>query len=195
MHRMSPAFLALIVAQLTQAPTTSAHMIVPVDGQHDTAGSAKPVNPMTDAARAAFPEHRKNLIGAFAAMPEDKYGFRPTPELMTFGELAVHIASADFFYCRRLGGPPPSIAFPKPTAAKAQLFQLLEDSLAYCAPVVAGLTDASLALPAQVQRGDAPTRAAVVLDLLSGMDHHYGQAASYLRLNGLVPPTATAGKH
>jgi hypothetical protein len=26
---------------------------------------------------------------------------------------------------------------------------------------------------------------------LSGMDHHDGQAAAYLRLNGLVPPTAT----
>jgi uncharacterized damage-inducible protein DinB len=151
-------------------------------------------DPVTDVVRTLFPEHRKNIVAAFNAMPEDKYAFRPTPDLMTFGELAVHIASANIYYCRRLGGAAPSFERPKATASKKELMQLLDHAFDYCAPIVSAARDASLADPSQVASGTAPTRALTLIELISGMDHHYGQAAGYLRLNGVLPPTATAGK-
>jgi len=67
-------------------------------------------------------------------------------------------------------------------------------------PVLSSVLSLALALGANRMLDDAktqldyrglpPTRAMVLLQLLSGMDHHYGQAAAYLRLNGVVPPTA-----
>lgn len=131
-------------------------------------------NPMTDAMRAEYPTHEHNIVGAFERMPAEKYTFKPTPELMTFGELAIHIAGANIYYCRRVTGaafewPVPRVT---PTSSKEQLVGLVKSSFDFCRPLVTQATDASF----------------------SGMDHHYGQAAGYLRLNGLVPPTAHGGK-
>jgi len=166
--------------------------IVVSGGLLDAAGIESVADPVSDAARVLFPEHRQHILAAFAAMPEEKYTFRPTPELMTFGELAVHIASANTYYCRRLGGAAPTFARPKATAPKKALVELLEQALDYCAPVIAATKDGSLGEPA-APIGSAPpsTRARELLELLSGMDHHYAQAAGYLRLNGILPPTAS----
>jgi uncharacterized damage-inducible protein DinB len=149
-------------------------------------------DPATDAARAAFPVHQRNIVASFAAMPPEKYGFRPTPELMTFGELAVHIASANVYYCRILtpSRPRPG-ALPKPDAAKEDLVKALQTSFDYCGVAVTDARDAALAEAVTLPSGKSTTRATVLLDLLSGMDHHYGQAAGYLRLNGVLPPTAS----
>lgn len=154
------------------------------------AAQAASSNPVTDAARALFPEHEKNIVAAFTSMPEAKYGFRPTPENMTFTELARHIAGANFFYCRVLSGVRPTVNFPKPTAPKDDLVRVLRESFDFCRPVIADLKDAQLADSVQETKTTTASRARVLLELLSGMDHHYGQAASYLRLNSVVPPTA-----
>jgi uncharacterized damage-inducible protein DinB len=119
------------------------------------------------------------------------------PELMSFGEFAIHIASANVYYCRRLGATAPVPAWAKPTAPKAELLKLLDETFEYCAPVLARLTDVSLAEKAAPMPNGAETgtRAKALLDLIAGLDHHYGQAAAYLRMNGIVPPTAaTEGK-
>ena len=154
-------------------------------------------DPMSDAARKVFPTHQHDIVQAFELMPAEKYSFRPTPDLMTFGQLAVHIAGANFYYCRTLSGTPPAVTFPKATAAKEELVKLLRDSFEYCAPVLAGSHDSAFAQTVKTPQGTAMTRAEVLLELIAGMDHHYGQAASYLRLNAIVPPTAQgpAGKN
>src|SRR5262249_32730552 len=150
-------------------------------------------NPVTDVARAKLPEHERDIMGAFKALPEEKYDFRPTPELMRFRDLALHITSANFFYCRALSGVPPGVAFPKPTAPKAELVAILQKSFDYCRPVIDSSKDAALGETIPLGPEKKPwTRALILIELLSGMDHHYGQAAGYLRLNGIVPPTATS---
>ena len=159
-------------------------------------GAAVDDDPVTDVVRAKVPEHEHDIVEAFRIMPDDKYGFRPTPELMTFSELAMHIAGANFYYCRTLAGPDaPRHSLAKTTAPKADLLKVLQESFTFCNGVVRESHDAnlaeSLALPGTP---DTMTRARILIELVSGMDHHYGQAASYLRLNGLVPPTARAPK-
>jgi hypothetical protein len=67
-------------------------------------------------------------------------------------------------------------------------------TLDYCASLVEGAKDATLGDEVTLPTGKITTRAQVLLDLLSGMDHHYAQAAGYLRLNGVLPPTASPSK-
>jgi uncharacterized damage-inducible protein DinB len=148
-------------------------------------------NPVTDAARAVYPVLRDNILASFATMPEAKYGFKPTPELMTFGELAIHIVSANAYYCRRLGEVNVAeMSRPTPTASKDDLVNYLRHSFDVCTPVIDAAKDADLAQTVAVSKDRTSTRARILLNLISGMDHHYAQAASYLRHTGLVPPTA-----
>src|SRR5262249_44708179 len=74
-------------------------IMVPADPAHDHAAAGAPVaaNPVVDAARSVFPEHRKNIVASFTSMPAEKYSFKPTPQNMSFGELAIHIASANVY--------------------------------------------------------------------------------------------------
>jgi uncharacterized damage-inducible protein DinB len=162
---------------------------------HGGATTATTDNPVVDAARAVFPDHHKNIVAAFASLPAEKYASKPMPQLMSFGEFALHIASANVYYCRRLGATAAVPPWLKATAPKEQLVKLLDETFEYCASVLAQLTDASLGekevTPPNPQVA-AGTRAKALLDLIAGMDHHYGQAAAYLRMNGIVPPTAVA---
>ena len=38
------------------------------------------------------------------AMPEDKYEFKPTPEILSFREEALHLASGNFRYAAMIAG-------------------------------------------------------------------------------------------
>src|SRR5258706_7104499 len=52
---------------------------------------AQSKDPVSDALRQILAGRAKNTIAAFEEMPADKYGFKPTPEQMTFGHLAAHV--------------------------------------------------------------------------------------------------------
>ncbi len=45
------------------------------------------------------------------AMPEDKYGFKPTPAQRSFGEQMMHVAGANVMLIKALGAkaPPPAL--------------------------------------------------------------------------------------
>jgi hypothetical protein len=77
--------------------------------------------------------------------------------------------------------PADKFAF-KPTPTQMQTFS-------YCTGVLGGLDDAKLADSVPFLGGRKVTRAAALLDLVADWADHYSQAAAYLRLNGLLPPT------
>jgi hypothetical protein len=52
------------------------------------------------------------------------------------------------------------------------------------------LQDSQLAQEITLFRNRKMTKAAAVLDLSADWADHYAQMATYLRLNGLLPPTA-----
>jgi hypothetical protein len=52
------------------------------------------------------------------AMPQEKYGFKPHPDSMTFGELMSHIASTNYQFGAGLKDSP-TPALPSPTDRKS----------------------------------------------------------------------------
>lgn len=50
------------------------------------------------------------LVAVANAMPEDKYGFKPTPAQRSFGEHVLHIAQVNMMLTRSLGGKTPEPA-------------------------------------------------------------------------------------
>ena len=137
----------------------------------------------------AFQSMQADLAESAARMPEDQYGFRPTPEIKPFGQLVAHLAIAQFRACAILKGEPSPKKDAKEdaTRTKADAIALLKASTDYCAPLVNAMTESSFTELAsvekmQVQKGLIPIELAV-----HGMEM-YGTMAVYLRLKGLVPP-------
>ncbi len=147
-------------------------------------------NPVVSAARADMERRARNLVQAAEEMPADKYNFHPTPQQMTFAHLIAHIAESNQFLCAKLAGS----EVPKPLATdkdpKEKLVSALKISFDGCAHTLGQLNDSALGEPVTLWGGRSTTKAGALITLTSDWADHYGGAAMYLRLNGLLPPTA-----
>lgn len=149
-------------------------------------------SPVADATRSWLQRESKNLTAAAEEMPADKYEFHPTPEQMTFSHLMVHIAGSNRSLCSGIAGEPaPSASGVTEKDGKEKLVAEVKASFDYCNGALAKVDDSKLG-------EDIPrlhrTRAAAMMALAADLADHYGAAAMYLRLNGLLPPTAKPKK-
>jgi len=151
---------------------------------------AAQANPLSSAIRHMATPSGQHLLDAAKAMPAAGYGFRPTPAQMTFGEIIVHIRGDNRTTCSALSGlTPPVEAAPAATAPRDTLVAALARSLTFCHTALEHLSDARMAEPA-TWYGSKTTRAMPAVGLLMDWSDHYGQLAIYLRLKGILPPTA-----
>ncbi len=146
--------------------------------------------PVSDSFRRTLARQEKNLVASAEEMPADKYGYKPTAAQMTFGEVVLHVAGDNDEVCAPIGDiKAPERAKLTPTDDKAKLVARLRESFALCDQVAAHLDDSGLggrisAFGAQL------TRAAFMSERTEDWSDHYSQISIYLRLNGLLPPTA-----
>jgi hypothetical protein len=151
-------------------------------------------NPVTTAVRDHVAKLTKNLVGAAEAMPEDKYSFHPTPEQMTFGKLVAHVVQEDTFLCAKIAGmPPPTMEKVSESDAKDKLVAAIKTSSDFCAQALAKTDDSKLGENLTLFGGHSATRAAAMLNLATDLSDHYSLAATDLRLNGQMPPSAMSG--
>ena len=61
-------------------------------------------NPLIAETRGAYNSVKGYLTRAAAAMPEEDYSFKPTPDVRTFGALVGHIADHQMSYCSTARG-------------------------------------------------------------------------------------------
>ena len=155
-----------------------------------TSLSSTTSSPVVAAARQMEERFSKNLIGAANAMPADKYSYRPTPEQITFAHLMMHSAQANNALCAILAGQPPKEVKLNETDPKDVLAKAVQDSFTYCEQVLSGADDSGLGQSFTLGN-QTGTRASALLRLVAGWSDHYGAAAMYLRLNNLLPPSAS----
>lgn len=150
------------------------------------------LGPLASALRATLNRFTTNMPGAADLMPADKYGFKPTPAQMSFGEIISHEAESNETLCAAIAGGAgtPSESAAGATAPKDQLVARLRKSFEYCGTVIAKLNEATLGDSVPFFGGRKATRARAVIALAQDWADHYAQAAMYLRLNGLLPPSA-----
>ena len=157
-------------------------------------------NPVTDAARMRLARDSKNLNAAAELLPEDKYTFRPTPAQMTFGDLIAHIVQTNLALCSAASATPSPMSPPElkkisGADGKDSLVAAMKKSFDYCTEGFAKLQDSVLAEEAVFfGQKTGMSRANAVLTIVVDWADHYSTAASYLRLNGLLPPTAQPKK-
>ncbi|HEV7968592.1 MAG TPA: DinB family protein [Candidatus Acidoferrales bacterium] len=148
-------------------------------------------NPLTAAVRKQFDDYAKNLVATAEIMPEEKYGFRPTPENMTFGKTIGHIADVNDAVCSKLFTPPATpFAKSSETDSKEKLVAGLKASMDYCGEQFSKMTDANLAEMVPFFGGRQITRLGAALAVITDFADHYAGLSIHLRMNGLLPPTA-----
>jgi uncharacterized damage-inducible protein DinB len=138
-----------------------------------------------------LPHQEKNLVAAVEEMPADKFGYKPTPQQMSFAHLLLHMTESNNYLCAKAGDlPEPKAQELKETDGKDKLVAALKASFDFCNTVMPKLTDAKLGDTIEFWGGRKAPRAFALIALTNDWADHYSAAAMYLRLNGLLPPTA-----
>jgi hypothetical protein len=95
--------------------------------------------------------------------------------------------------CSKISGiAGPTEEKPSETDPKDKLVTSLKSSFDFCTQSLAKLDDSNLGEQLAVFGGRKLSRAAAMIALTNDFADHYSMAAIYLRLNGLLPPTAQA---
>jgi uncharacterized damage-inducible protein DinB len=103
---------------------------------------AQTPNPLIAETKASYNTIKGYLTRAAAAMPEEAYTFKPTPDIRTFGALLGHIADHQMRYCSAARGTPRQTDFLSKTA-KADLVEALATSFKECDAAWDSVTDAN----------------------------------------------------
>jgi DinB superfamily len=147
--------------------------------------------PVAQSFRDVATSQSKHLMDAAETMPADKYGFKPTPAQMTFGDIVAHLIEGNDDLCGSIGGmKAPARAKITGASSKADLTGQLKDSFAFCDQALAKLDDSKLNEQLPFFGGKTKSRAFIMYITIGDWADHYSQSAIYLRLNGLLPPTA-----
>jgi uncharacterized damage-inducible protein DinB len=142
---------------------------------------------VSDAYRTEFELNADRIIAAAEDMPADRYGFRPTPAQMSFAEVVIHVLEGNDDIGAVVGDTAaPARSQVTPADAKSVLVARLKRTFEYCRVALGRLTDSMLGDPLP----DYGTRAQALFSTINHWSDHYSQMAIYLRLNGVLPPTA-----
>lgn len=156
-----------------------------------SASLAQTKNPVSTALKDTLPGRQKNTVAAVEEMPADKFGYKPTPDQMTFGHLVAHMIEANYLLCGKAASvPAPKVEEAKETDGKEKLVAALKASFDFCSDALSKMDDSRLGETTEGIGGQQFSRARFALGLASNWADHYAEAALYLRLNGLTPPTA-----
>jgi uncharacterized damage-inducible protein DinB len=156
---------------------------------------AQEKNPVTFVVKQILPRQQKNLVAAVEEMPADKFSYKPTEQQMTFGHLVLHIIGSNNHLCSTIGGiPEAKPSTPLKESDKDQLVAALKASFEFCSTALDKIDDSKLGEEVELFGGRKGPMAFALIALTNDWADHYSSAAMYLRLNGMLPPTAQPKK-
>ena len=151
----------------------------------------------------SFRTVRKNTLAIAEEIPEDKYGYKATPDVMSVGEMLAHLAVSPGWQLEVHGNKVAQIDFAmfgdrmqraavaeKALRTKAEIVAALRDNGEQFAKFLEGLDEATLqssvALPPQ-SGASSKTRFEMLLSPKEHEMHHRGQLMTMQRMVGQVP--------
>jgi uncharacterized damage-inducible protein DinB len=167
----------------------------PARAQTSDAGFADALSTsMASVVKSMHASIRRNIAEAAEKMPASDYGFKPTPQIRSFGELIGHVVNTNRLFCGQAAGKPFSLTTNyERVADKAALVVALNEALAGCDAVVADTTDANVGQVIKIGTprggGGEATRGSMLIFNTTHNNEHYGNLVVYLRLKGIVPPS------
>jgi uncharacterized damage-inducible protein DinB len=137
-------------------------------------------------------QRAKNYTKAYLdAMPEDGYGFKPTPEMRSFAGQMLHLADGNYGIVGTATGKAnplgknsaeKTVAQTKEATTKAVM-----DSYDFVIAAIQSMTPDQLQATMKMGGKDL-AKATLITKAFEHQTHHRGQTVAYLRLKGVTPP-------
>ena len=138
-----------------------------------------------------FDESMSKVISLAAAMPGDKYLWKPSEPTMPVGHVYAHIARYNFWYLTNEMKLPAAQGINIDTLEamrnKEQIVALLRRSSDYVKRSMAAMPAAQLDAQTTLYGRPVP-QWAVLVQLVAHMNEHLGQSIAYARANNITPP-------
>ncbi|HXZ20951.1 MAG TPA: DinB family protein [Candidatus Acidoferrales bacterium] len=162
---------------------------------------AKPASPQAAAAATTNPNEgflhtwkdvTRKLIDMGEDFPEDKYDYKPKPEVRSFAEQLLHASGAVYYFKAVVEGTKPPSEEPKRSdfKSKAEIVAYAKKAFAEGAAMIekADFSKTIKGRRREINPYDFWS------DFCEHPGEHYGQMVVYYRLNGLVPPESRPKK-
>ena len=133
----------------------------------------------------------RQLIALAEATPQEKFAWRPGPDVRSTSEVYMHIVIGNFYLLSVTGPKMPaelsSLDMEKTVTGKAQVIDWLQRSLDAVKTAHATAKPADLRRKVKIQGVDADVDG-IYLRIIVHANEHMGQLIAYARMNGITPP-------
>jgi hypothetical protein len=158
---------------------------------------AGPLPGIVTEVKNAYTSVQNNIVKAAEQFPADKLTWQPTPAVRSWARLIGHIIDDNNYACSLLAGEakPPARVDPVDTQespanklSKEDLVKGLKESVERCNKAFAAVNETNMG-----ERNGPSGRRSKLFTLIYNTSHtneHYGNIATYMRLNNLVPPSS-----
>jgi hypothetical protein len=150
-------------------------------------------NPISESLRSTMKRYSGWLVGSAKEMPADKYTFKADKTVRAFGAEVKHVARSNDYMCSAISGMESPKGKDVADTDKAGLVAMLQGSFDFCGKALAGVDDSKLSDPVPFFGGRKMPRGAVMMALAADWADHYSRLSLYLRMNGMLPPSARRG--
>lgn len=127
-------------------------------------------------------------------MPEDGLGFKPTPDIRSFAEQMLHLASANFGFASQAVGTTNPYAgknlekMDEFKTSKAALTKVVMESYDFMIESIKGMDISKSNEAIKLFGRMDSTRGVAIAKCFEHQTHHRGQTTIYIRLKGVKPP-------
>lgn len=179
---MTTITVTLLTAVLAQTPAPQG-----VPDRRTQAGSAQ----------ATYAGLRGFILKSADKMPVEHFGFQPTADVRSFGQILAHIADANHLMCSPGAGVESANRgivdkIEKEKLGRDALIARLRESFTVCDKAFAALTESNVGETLKFMTTSRP-RLALMWFHISHVFEHYGNLVTYMRLKGIVPPSSESG--
>jgi uncharacterized damage-inducible protein DinB len=149
-----------------------------------------PANPLLDSSKVFYNNAKSDILRSADKVPEDKFAFRPTDSVRSMGQLFAHVADGQYEFCGGAAGNRDQKGVEQTAKTKAEIVTALKAAFAYCDAIYAGMTDAKAAELMPGFGGSKITRLSMLDFNVAHTMEHYGNLVTYMRIQGIVPPSS-----
>jgi uncharacterized damage-inducible protein DinB len=151
---------------------------------------AQSPGPVVGSLKGVHDTAQRYIMETAETVPENLYSYRPTEEVRSLGEILAHVANAQFAFCSGAAGEesPASENYEETRTTKAQIVEALQEGFDYCEKVYGGMSDADGANMVQFFGQEMAASAVLAFNTAHNYEH-YGNLVTYMRINGITPPS------
>lgn len=151
---------------------------------------AAPANPLVASSKVFYMNAKQDILRSADKMPESKFSFRPTDSVRTYGQILAHVADGQYEFCGAAAGNHDRKGFEESAKTKADIVAALKIAFAYCDSIYDKMTDAQAQEMIPAFGGAKISRLSMLDFNVAHTMEHYGNLVTYMRIEGMVPPSS-----